>query len=440
MTNTTKDLSGNQENNNLESIINGATVVGDLHHNSVPLEEAFIHAQKRGNKIIYNGDWVGDYNIIDLVNQAGYELSQQIVNNFMQDNLSKDDYTAFSIIQEIQGVGGIEQYLGLIQQQNNFDEDTMKQVNQELMGVVQYSQNDIFQKNMESLESRFHEEKSETLIENSEKIDVFYQVLLQEQGLDLANMLNKYNIDFYFNEGNHDSKGFIEQYVRPHLENKDQVTVLNDQVGYVDVNGLNVAGITNSDRRILGSVRMALSPELVHNLFPHVEYGINEKVLLQGKKSKEDILNLESIIKDDAEYNRMTNNGKDLEEKTLDILATHAPLGQGQGYSAVAAYLALNSSLHIESDTHKNKEGKNMFGGNMINTGTRMVDVYKDEQGIVRYESVNFVNEYDSFEGYTNPNINYLKQRTEKLYKQLKEYQALEGNNSSSGSDYFQSA
>ncbi len=415
-------MDNSSNNYSLEDRLSGITAIGDTHDNIVPIRNAFEYSQKRGNIVFHNGDVVGDYNLLEVGSNLGLKTGMEIVDGFMQENLSQQDYQTYMTFQEIQQVGGYENYIGLIQQNNNFSIEQMQQLNENLMKIIEYGQSELFQKRMFQLEQKFQHEKEDELIENQIRYNALYEVILQEQGKNLADLLNEYsNVEMLFNEGNHDSRGFIDNYVRIHLKNKNQVTVLNDQVGYVDANGLNIAGMTNSAGRIINVVRMALSPDMVAQYFSHVDYGISEAVLLNGKKTEEEIKNLEDIIKQDNEFNRLTNNGQDLENKTLDILATHAPYGEGQMYSAVAAYLGLYSQLSVASDTHRTKEGENMFGGKMINTGTKMTDIYKDKNGNIVYEMIDIgIEQQDTYEGYKGYDVNYLKQRVDDVYKLMK--------------------
>jgi len=195
-----------------------------------------------------------------------------------------------------------------------------------------------------------------------------------------------------------------------------------------NVNNLNVAGTTNS-RRLYGAINQVLDSQTIAQLYPHV-IGSDDEYYVERDLSEVEMSDLESKILASAEFDRITDSGRcNLED--LDVFNAHGPIGttryanrigsSTEPYSIIAAYLSNNAKLTIEGDKHEYFRGENAFGNYMVRPGEKMIDVYKDDSGVIQISAIDFSSEFDSFEGYKVKDRDEFKAKIEHVYSIMRQ-------------------
>ena len=406
----------------------GAIVLSDVHGNYNSLDTAYSIAQKNNLGVIINGDVVNDYHFKEFANALGYKTQNDLFVEYAAENLEQNDLETLFFAQQYQQVQSLEPFL------EQFSQHQQESVRGRLEDLLKNSQSEDFREKFEQLAYGFKEEKEEEVIQNKLNLNSLYHVFMDEEAKRLAEEINKYEVDTIFNLGNHEHAFFVDQ-VRNYLEDPSKIIDATNHTGHIRVeqsNGqeMSVAGLTNCAQQMPYLEDVMLSQEEYGALMHHM--SIDEKqyqTLLQGNVSQDKLSSIESLIREDREYQRIM---RDENEDSLDVLLSHGQIGEvmmnnGVGYDVpylgVAAYLSNKADLTIEGHIHSSYDGQNSFGNSMIRAaGEDGVIISKDETGKI---SKGRVRVDDTFDGnHHNPipySYEYMQRRVEQRNKSLEE-------------------
>lgn len=412
--------------------VSNGLVIGSDFHGGNGLENLLNIAQEKGLTAAINGDVVNDYTFGQVANNMGYKFASQIQFEYMQENLDEQDMQTYFFLENLQKTGGdLSPFLA------NVPESHHEEFKKGIEEIINYSKTEEFQEKITNVAKDFEREKLEEVQENSMKSRILYEVFMDAEAQKTASVMNQYSdVQVLFNKGNHEDTYFVEK-VRQYLTNKEQIVDLTEYEGLYTIkqdNGqeMSVAGMTNTTHG-LAYLEEFMHPEEMNALYSHMSIDkIKHKSIMRGNQSKEDIKNLEEIIKQDSDYNRIFKDG----EKTLDVFLSHGQVGMPDKgyevpYQGVAAYLSDKADLTIEGHIHSFKKGKNSFGDDMIRSaGQYGAIVKKDENGNLVTEKIEIDPEYS---GGHNNEISYdlemMKQIVEEEYKKMM-------SNSANNTDY----
>lgn len=403
-------------------------VVGSDFHGGSGLENLLSIANSNNLVAVVNGDVVNDYNFASVAQQMGYKTQSEMRFDYFNEKLSEQEIQTYFFIENLQKTGGdISPFL------NNVPKENQTEFKKQLEEVIKYSQNKEFSEKINSVNEKFIKEKGDEITENTAKNQLFYQVFMDAEAQNMASKLNKYSdTKVLFNKGNHENTMFVEQ-VRQYLTNKEQIVDLTEFEGLYTIKQENnqemtLAGMTNSVQN-MPYLSEIMSDEELGFMYSHMNIDdIKKKSIMSGNKSKDDLKNLEKLIKQDSDYNKIFKEN----EKSLDIFLTHGQVGmpvfenpEKQGikipYHGVAAYLSDKAKLTVEGHIHSYFEGKNSFGDNMIRPAGRYGSIIKkDEKGNLITKKIELDSNYTS--GQNNPieyDLDKMKLQVETMYQQL---------------------
>lgn len=412
---------------NLEIKADNLIIASDLHGNYSSLNSLYTKAKQTNSAVVINGDFVNDYAFTQYASDLGYKTQSEIFLNYAVDNLDKKDLQTLFFAQNYNKFQSLEPFLEEIPKQ--YQQEAKKS----LENMLQYAQSDIFSQKFENLTNNFKKEKEGEVIENKIKLNALYHIFMEEEAKTLADFINKYDTQTIFNLGNHENYLFVEK-VKQYLEDPDKIINLSTHHGYLKVNqnngeSISIAGMTNCIQPMPYLQEVLLSQEEYNFLTNHMSVDeIKKETILIGDENQDKLNSLESLIKKDSDYLRITKN----QEQPLDIFLSHGQIGKvltnnNNGYDVpyfgVSAYLSNLAQYTVEGHIHSKYDGINSFGNKMVRAaGEDAVIFSKDEQGNLTKEWFK-INE--NFDGNHNNPIAYdkedLKQKVENL---LEEFQS----------------
>lgn len=394
---------------NLENILKSSNVilVSDIHHNLSALDEALKYAEKYKLSLISNGDDFNDYNFIEIANSLGYQLPSVRKMNFFSKNLSQQDLEALMVREEVQKLG-VENFVSIIAEQNQIPKKNLNLIVNQVEEILRYSQSELFEKRINKVGDKLIEEEAEQLIQDQLQLRALYEVMNNKQAKSHAELLNKYDtVEVVANKGNHESILYYEL-VKQYMNNPDNLTVLDEQEGYLDVNGLKVAGMSNSIH-LMPYLSEIFDYNEIKHLYPHLIDDNLYELLSDNKEiKKSDLRDLEKkLLKEDKEYSRIAKNVE--EGENLDLFLSHGQIREAYldksrkanfvAYRLSSAILSDRAKLLVEGHIHSNYEGKNFLGNNVIRPGNKMYVVGKDDSGEIIYNMIDFNCNFDSSKG-----------------------------------------
>jgi len=402
--------------------VSNGLVIGSDFHGGEGLENLLNIAQEKGLTAVINGDVVNDYNFGQVANNVGYKFASQIQHEYLSEHLDEQDMQTYFFLEQLQKTGGdISPFLA------NVPESHHEEFKKGIEEIINYSKTEEFQEKITDVAKDFEREKLEEVQENSTKSRILYEVFMDAEARKTASVMNQYSeTQVLFNKGNHEDTYFVEK-VRQYLTNKEQIVDLTEYEGLYQIkqeNGqeMSVAAMTNSVQN-MPYLQEVMHPEEMNAMYSHMSLDeIKHKSMMSGNQSKEDIKNLEELIKQDVDYNRVFKDG----EESLDIFLSHGQIGMPDKgyevpYQGVAAYLSDKADLTIEGHIHSYLEEKNSFGDNMIRSaGQYGTIIKKDENGEIVTEKIEIDPEYSG--GHNNEipyDLEMMKQIVEEEYKKM---------------------
>ena len=212
-----------------------------------------------------------------------------------------------------------------------------------------------------------------------------------------AELIDNYGVKTYFLAGNHEPI-FFADLVRFYLVNENLLINLNTSSNFEDVNGINIAGVSNVNA-IMPFIYELFDDEEIDKIFGHQRAP--RKIIEEGV-SKEKIV--DDSCEDDLDYIRLREDIED--DKELDLFFTHGQIGQGAWSNGnfanemptlfVAALLSDKSKITIDGHLHSSHEMVNSLGKKTIRAvGNEAYIISKDSGGLISHEKISVDAPYD---------------------------------------------
>ncbi len=404
----------------------GITMISDLHSQWDGLEEVLRHAAANDNDVLMPGDAIGYY-FEEIARKRGYKTQSMIADEFLVEKVNKGDiseenYLTYMVMQNLKLVGSVDDYVAMISQQIPFDQ--IDQAKQELEQIIQYSSTNEFKNAVVGLQSQFVKEKGEEVRTNKDNLKNLQFGVWMANARKFAEVKNKVEgelnkvITTYWLDGNHDPRGYA-QLIQRFSDSPESFIDLGSEVGYTTSKGgandnesedITMAGFSNVYSRWLEKhIYEVFDEPEVNHYFSHMIEEFHDPALFISKNpTKQELKNLEEIIRKDHEFNRMTNNGEDL-DKILDLFVSHnspfAPIvgvaandnqpkaandneigsavkgnireGFEDHRNAVGDYMLQFAKASVHGHHHGGMFGQDHLGKNFVRPVGSIFDVYK---------------------------------------------------------------
>lgn len=400
---------------------NGIITISDIHGNYDILRETLQEARETGSMVVINGDLINDYHLMSSTSkELGIENTQDKMFDYYQKNLSQRDLEALITLQQVQEFT----FEGLLE---TIPPKQRIQAKKEIEKILKYSQNEMFQKRIEKVGNDFHIKYADIIRDSQLQNVALYELFFEENAKQVAEICNEFSdVTIGIGKGNHEPVYFSYD-ITKHLNNKNQLIDLNMQRGKVIVKDnqgqeISFGAVANtvSSTRCLSSIFPGdYSSLLYHHMSPTVENSFVEGELTKDK--------IENANYQDEYYKRIHDSNVD----NLDILFSHGQIGKAMysetqeayqmPYLASAGKLSLEAKLTVEGHIHSS-----YFGDDKIRpVGNQGARIYKDEQGNIKYDRIQFKSEFLADKEPVNINIDDMKKKIDErvsLYKLIQEY------------------
>ena len=387
----------------------GMISISDTHGNYEIIGEALDVAKKEGLVLAYNGDNSNDYKFEKLAYDIGIKTQQQIVNEYLVENLSDQDMDAVYFMQNI-SVYGMDSLL------NSIPENQRNEAQEHFNGILNYAQSELFQIRIQKLDEKLLEEKGDQINQSIIQQRALYEVFVNEEAKSFAKKLNENKeVNVLFNHGNHENSYFAYMVSR-YLDNPDQIIDMNRTKGYIvleDDDGIktNIAGVTNTVH-LMPYLQQLYSPNELSKLLSHTGDG-NENSYIEGSL-EENLINSKDY--NDNDYKRIKEGN---ETNSLDILLSHGQVGHAMfddnniansvPYLASAGKLALEAKYRIEGHIHNSYfDNKNNIARAVGSVGSI---TKKNKDGEISNERIDFKSEYRDINEPMDMDIEYIRER-----------------------------
>lgn len=341
---------------------NQILVSSDHHANWQALEKLFEYAKENNFPFIINGDVIGDYNFEELAKNLNLKFPYEITNEKLKEKLTSEEIESYATYQQIAQVGSLQPFLNQVP--SHLIEDTK----QKLTNIIKFIESKEFQEKIKKAELEIEGLTKNIIGEHKIKLKALYNVVIKEHAKIFANIIEKYQVQTFFLNGNHEPQDFVD-IVKSYLENKELLIDLGEIKGILEINKIKIAGISNVST-LMPFLNDIYSEKELDKMFSH-QRGQNRPILYKNI-TKEKILSSEQY-KQDIDWIRIAENKTEI---NLDVFFTHGQIGKGAWRDDrqademptlyVAAMLSYLAQITIDGHLHTTYEMQTPFGKPLI--------------------------------------------------------------------------
>ncbi len=232
--------------------------------------------------------------------------------------------------------------------------------------------------------------------QTTKKLKKLFKDIVEYHAKKLASFIDKYGVKTYFLLGNHEPIYFCDRVIK-HLKNKELFVDLLKEKGLTEVNGLKIAGISNTSQ-LMPFLSLIFDQKELKENFHH---QLAERPVIHN-------FNKESLSKhelplDDFDWLRIMGDQK----QELDIFFTHGQIGVGawkkDKYASEvptllsAAKLSDLAKITVDGHLHTTYMMRNVLGKpNIRAVGNKAFLIEKDNGGELSVEELESDKEYDA--------------------------------------------